>query len=311
MHGWPLPGGAEVTHLLEPRYFRHDIPLYPTYGREQALQCIYFSIMPPHRMVSGGIFRHYLGMKEEDRMLESLKAFRKEILQGTVPSLETLDLYLVGLARLAMDVGAQQGVVDALAEVFNLLVKRSVGIPVLGSLSLKVCTTDETGERIRPCNIHGGDSSVIDESSIQLIRDSYREDRVLQLRRAGILNCASTTMNSVTQALRSSQLQMENLKLFHSADMQECSIPCGTFLACGWESEEVKSALAHTKSIWLRICNPVFLTNPDTEARSPDFFDGLVKLTESCPMLENLDLTYSRIENRSKPNCWTVLTRPT
>lgn len=63
----------------------------------------------------------------------------------------------------------------------------------------------------------------------------------------------------------------------------------------------MKSALTHTKSISLRICNPVFLTNAGTEARSSDMFADLVKLIESCPMLENLDLTYCRIANRSKP----------
>lgn len=145
-----------------------------------------------------------------------------------------------------MDLGSQQGPVDALAEAFNLLATRSVGLPVLGSLSLKVCAKREAGEMFRPCNIHGGDSSVIDEPYIQNIRDSRQEDEAIKLR---ILKCASTTMNTVTQALRSSHLQMETIELVpqrrHARMQHSLRLLVGLWFAVGGDEKRADAYKVH------------------------------------------------------------------
>lgn len=251
---------------------------------------------------SGGIFRPGLVAKEVYMTVESLENLASNIIAGHLPPLETLDLCLVGLSQPVGVTTFLQQTIDILARAFDGLASGSGPSGMLASLSLKVVLIDGQGRKILPANISRGLHTPFPTDYSSTDPKKPLMDLSL-LYRASMMRCASETLDMVLQALSKSRLQVEDLNCFHSADMQECSLPCDSISATAWQTVANQTVFQSTKSLSLRICNPLQLShfrlnNNDAETGLAGFF----AMMGCFPSLENLDITYARIHVQSRPD---------
>lgn len=233
---------------------------------------------------------------------ESLENLTSTTVAGTLPPLETLDLCLVGLSQPVGVTTFLEETIDTLAKAFDGLASASSD-GTLASLSLKVVLIDGLGRKILPANISNGLYSVSPSS--------YRSDDpkkplmdLCLLYKSSMMRCASETLDMVLQALSRSRLQVQDLNCFHSADMQECRLPCDSIPVSSWQTAAEKMVFQNTKSLSIRISNQLQLSHFRLDENAETGLGGFFTMMGCFPSLENLDITYAGIHVQSKPDLW-------
>lgn len=241
-------------------------------------------------------FRTFFQTKHVDVAIDSLRVFAEAAEAGGLSSL-VQNIYLVGIADVASvrkqtnDNDPREEEARLLTEAFDGLAKHRDG--PLPSLTLRVAVICD-GDRILPADTKPRSTK-------------------------SIWQCANQTFETAFRALGASKLRVERLGLFNDIDMQRCSLACDRLNLIDWNDPRLAGSLqtsVTSLSISLSSPNLTFNKGDDEDedeeetsaarrerlaeiqigALGESNFDGLARLLQLCPRLDNFELNYRHLK---------------